>query len=71
MQRRTTMVREYINQQAFATDEQQLGREGWSVESTASPNAKQGFLPRHLRQQLVASDEQIATLKDRLPRPIM
>ncbi len=44
MARKTTMVREYINQQAFTTDEQKLGLEGWSVESTVNPNEKQGLL---------------------------
>ncbi|HEX6288142.1 MAG TPA: hypothetical protein VFZ66_03080 [Herpetosiphonaceae bacterium] len=46
MERKTTMVREYINQQAFITDEQKLGLEGWSVESTVNPHAKQDLLTR-------------------------
>jgi hypothetical protein len=46
MERKTKMVREYINQQAFAADEQTLGLEGWSVESTVNPHAKQNLLTR-------------------------
>jgi hypothetical protein len=46
MERKTTMVREYINQQAFAADEQKLGLEGWSVESTVNPHTKQDLLTR-------------------------
>ncbi|HEY0737476.1 MAG TPA: hypothetical protein VGD69_21335 [Herpetosiphonaceae bacterium] len=46
MERTTTMVREYINQHAFAADEQKLGLEGWSVESTVNPHTKQGLLAR-------------------------
>jgi hypothetical protein len=46
MKRTTTMVRTYLNQQAFAADEQQLGLEGWSVESTVNPHPKQGLLDR-------------------------
>jgi hypothetical protein len=42
MERKTKMVREYINQQAFAADEQTL----WSVESTVNPHAKQNLLTR-------------------------
>lgn len=46
MERKTTMVREYINQQAFTADEQKLGLEGWSVQSTVNPHAQQGLLAR-------------------------
>lgn len=46
MERKTTMVREYINQQAFTADEQKLGLEGWSVQSTVNPQAQQSLLGR-------------------------
>lgn len=46
MERTTTMVREYINQQAFTADEQKLGLEGWSVQSTVNPTAQQGLIGR-------------------------
>lgn len=46
MERKTTMVREYINQQAFVADEQKLGLEGWSVQSKDNPNEQQGLLAR-------------------------
>lgn len=46
MERKTTMVREYINRQAFTADEQKLGLEGWSVQSTVNPHEQQGLLAR-------------------------
>ena len=43
---RKTIVREYINQQAFTADEQKLGLEGWSVHSTVTPHVQQGLVVR-------------------------
>jgi len=50
----TTMVRAYLNQAAFATDEQQLGQHGWSVASTGSTDQQLGMLAR-LRARVVAA----------------
>ena len=44
--KRTTMVREYVSEQEFHTDEQKLSREGWSVEPTMRQEPKQGLFDR-------------------------
>ncbi len=44
MEHKTTMVREYANEQEFREDERKLGQEGWSAETTGNPYAKQGLL---------------------------
>jgi hypothetical protein len=44
MERKTTMVREYANAQAFKEDEQKLAQEGWFAEMTGNPDAKQGLI---------------------------
>ena len=46
MARKTTMVREYADKAAFHADEQQLGREGWSVESTVNGFQQTGMRHR-------------------------
>ena len=44
MEHTRTMVREYSRKQDFHTEEEQLGREGWSVESTVNNGLKRGML---------------------------
>ena len=44
MEHATVLVREYDNQQDFTTDEQKLGQEGWSVQSTVNPFQQQGVV---------------------------
>jgi hypothetical protein len=46
MEHTTVLVREYADEQDFHTDEQKLGREGWSVQSTANGAEKQSLLMR-------------------------
>ncbi len=46
MERQTTLVRAYIKHQTFASDEQRLGLEGWSIQSMVNPYAQQGLLAR-------------------------
>ena len=43
MEHKKTMVKEYSSKQDFHTDEQQLGREGWSVESTENNGPEGGM----------------------------
>ncbi len=46
MARETVMVREYTDKAAFHADEMQLGREGWSVQSTKNNFQQTGMLHR-------------------------
>lgn len=46
MVRETVMVRNYTDKAAFHADEQQLGREGWSVESTVNSFQQTGMVDR-------------------------
>lgn len=48
MERATEMVREYGDEQDFHTDEQKLGREGWSVQSAVNQAETHGLLNRFL-----------------------
>ena len=41
-----TLVRAYPKQAAFTTDEQKLGRQGWSVAATVRPDQQPGLLAR-------------------------
>lgn len=46
MARETTMVREYNDKASFQADEQHLGMEGWSVQSTVDNTPKRGMVQR-------------------------
>jgi hypothetical protein len=46
MARETVMVREDTDKAAFHPDEQQLGREGWSVHSTVNTFQQMGVVHR-------------------------
>ena len=46
MAREKTMVREYTDKVAFHADEMQLGREGWSVQSTTNNFEQTGMIQR-------------------------
>lgn len=46
MDRNTKMVREYANRQDFATDEQLLSRQGWSVQSSVNQEERKDVLTR-------------------------
>jgi hypothetical protein len=48
------LVREYLNQQAGAADEQQRGLEGWSVESTVNPHVQQDLFDRACSFPIIA-----------------
>ena len=48
MEHKTVMVREYVDRTAFHKDEQQLGREGWSVASKVNNYQQTGRLHRLL-----------------------
>ena len=41
-----TLVRTYANWAHFMTDEQKLGRQGWSVASTVRPDQQPGVIAR-------------------------
>jgi hypothetical protein len=46
MEHTTVLVREYADEREFHMDEQKLGREGWSIQSTPNGAEKQSMLTR-------------------------
>lgn len=46
MERKVTMVREYPDKGAYRRDEQHLGQQGWSVESTVDNFQTKGLVQR-------------------------
>ena len=46
MAREATMTKEYTDKATFQTDMQQLGQQGWSVQSTVNSARQSGLLHR-------------------------
>jgi hypothetical protein len=69
MEHTTSMVREYADEQEFHVDEQKLGREGWSVQSTEDGAKRQGLLTRiRARFAPVQSRRLVITYHRQAPR---
>ena len=65
MAHQRTMTREYADMDAFRVDEQQLGQQGWSVDSTNSVDAKKGMVQRILARFTPVQPEQIVVTYSR------